>query len=210
MADFITKIDEWMEGTVWLTRCSNYFRAANGRVVTQWPRSARAFWEMTRWFRPADYTFDPPADLADGRGGIIGGDSAASRWTPTSMFEDRLDPALRHFAAARTDLSSNVLGVVRDSLNQRRAETSPRCRPDRRRDREPRGGSPIPVRIYRGRSGARAGGDLLPLRGFRARQSRHRSPPVRGVGATRPLHGRSPSITDSRRNIPYPAALDDA
>ena len=64
MADFITKIDDWMEGTVWLTRCSNYFRAANGRVVTQWPRSARAFWEMTRWFKPADYTFDPPAEIA--------------------------------------------------------------------------------------------------------------------------------------------------
>lgn len=58
MTDFIAKIDEWMEGTVWLTRCSNYFRAANGRVVTQWPRSARAFWGMTRRFRPADYTFE--------------------------------------------------------------------------------------------------------------------------------------------------------
>jgi cyclohexanone monooxygenase len=61
MADFIAKIDQWMEGTVWLTRCSNYFRAANGRVVTQWPRSARAFWEMTRRFKASDYTFDPPA-----------------------------------------------------------------------------------------------------------------------------------------------------
>jgi cyclohexanone monooxygenase len=59
MADFIAKIDQWMEGTVWLTRCSNYFRATNGRVVTQWPRSARAFWGMTRRFSPADYTFDP-------------------------------------------------------------------------------------------------------------------------------------------------------
>ena len=58
MATFIAKIDEWMEGTVWLTRCSNYFRAANGRVVTQWPRSARAFWGMTRRFRASDYTFD--------------------------------------------------------------------------------------------------------------------------------------------------------
>jgi acetyl esterase len=65
------------------------------------------------------------------------------------MFEDRLDPALRQFAAARTDLSPSVLGVVRDSLNQRRAEAA--------RDvntvgvdienREPR---TIPVRIYRG------------------------------------------------------------
>jgi cyclohexanone monooxygenase len=59
MAGFIAKIDEWMEGTVWLTRCHNYFRAANGRVVTQWPRSARAFWGMTRRFRPSDYTFAP-------------------------------------------------------------------------------------------------------------------------------------------------------
>ncbi len=59
MAAFIAKIDEWMVGTVWLTRCSNYFRAANGRVVTQWPRSALAFWGATRRFRPADYTFDP-------------------------------------------------------------------------------------------------------------------------------------------------------
>jgi cyclohexanone monooxygenase len=60
MADFMTKIDQWMAGTVWTTRCSNYFRAANRRVVTQWPRSARAFWTMTRKFRAADYTFESP------------------------------------------------------------------------------------------------------------------------------------------------------
>lgn len=60
LADFITKIDRWMHGTVWTTRCSNYFRAANGRVVTQWPRSAGAFWAMTRRFRAADFTFEPP------------------------------------------------------------------------------------------------------------------------------------------------------
>ena len=58
---FLARIDTWMQGTVWLTRCSNYFRAANGRVVTQWPRSARDFWLRTRWFRPADYTFEAPA-----------------------------------------------------------------------------------------------------------------------------------------------------
>ena len=77
MADFIARIDEWMQGTVWLTRCSNYFRAPNGRVVTQWPRSARAFWGMTRRFRPADYTFEPPRDRAR-RGGItLDGDPVA-------------------------------------------------------------------------------------------------------------------------------------
>jgi cyclohexanone monooxygenase len=55
LRDFLTKIDRWMAGTVWTTRCNNYFRNANGRVVTQWPRSARVFWSMTRRFRPADY-----------------------------------------------------------------------------------------------------------------------------------------------------------
>jgi cyclohexanone monooxygenase len=59
MASFLAKIDEWMQGTVWTTQCSNYFRAANGRVVTQWPRSARAFWGMTRRFKAADFSFEP-------------------------------------------------------------------------------------------------------------------------------------------------------
>jgi acetyl esterase/lipase len=65
------------------------------------------------------------------------------------MFEARLDPALRQFAQARADLSPSVLGVVRDSLNQRRAEAS--------RDVntvgveiENREARSIAVRIYRG------------------------------------------------------------
>jgi cyclohexanone monooxygenase len=57
LAAFVAKIDEWMTGTVWTTQCSNYFRAANGRVVTQWPRSARSFWGMTRKFKAADFSF---------------------------------------------------------------------------------------------------------------------------------------------------------
>jgi len=61
MANFLAKIDQWMQGTVWTTQCSNYFRMANGRVVTQWPRSARAFWGMTRRFKSADFTFEAPA-----------------------------------------------------------------------------------------------------------------------------------------------------
>ncbi|TAM68906.1 MAG: NAD(P)/FAD-dependent oxidoreductase [Mycobacterium sp.] len=61
LADFVAKIDRWMAGTVWTTQCSNYFRAPNGRVVTQWPRSARTFWGMTRRFRPADFRFEAPA-----------------------------------------------------------------------------------------------------------------------------------------------------
>lgn len=57
LSDFVAKVDRWMVGTVWTTQCSNYFRAANGRVVTQWPRSARTFWGMTRRFKPADFSF---------------------------------------------------------------------------------------------------------------------------------------------------------
>jgi acetyl esterase len=65
------------------------------------------------------------------------------------MFEDRLDPALRQFAAARTDLSSSVLGVVRDSLNQRRAEAA-RGVNTAGVEVENRDVDGIPVRIYRG------------------------------------------------------------
>ena len=36
---------------------------------------------------------------------------------------DRLDPALRHLASARTDLSLDALGPTRESLNDRRRET---------------------------------------------------------------------------------------
>jgi cyclohexanone monooxygenase len=68
LAEFVSKVDRWMVGTVWTTQCSNYFRAANGRVVTQWPRSARTFWGMTRRFRPADFNFqaqgEPAVDAA--------------------------------------------------------------------------------------------------------------------------------------------------
>ena len=65
------------------------------------------------------------------------------------MFTDRLDPALRQFAAARTDLSPSVLGVVRDSLNQRRAEAS-RGVNTLAVEIENREARSIPVRIYRG------------------------------------------------------------
>src|SRR5262245_11240188 len=65
------------------------------------------------------------------------------------MFEDRLDPALRQFSAARTDLSPSVLGVVRDSLNQRRAETAHDVNTVGV-DIENREARSIAVRIYRG------------------------------------------------------------
>jgi acetyl esterase len=65
------------------------------------------------------------------------------------MVEDRLDPALRQFAAARTDISPTVLGVVRDSLNQRRAESSREVNAVGV-EIENREAHSVPVRIYRG------------------------------------------------------------
>jgi acetyl esterase len=65
------------------------------------------------------------------------------------MFTDRLDPALHPFAEARTDLSASVLWVVRDSLNQRRAETA-RDVNTVGVDIENREVGSIPVRMYRG------------------------------------------------------------
>jgi acetyl esterase len=66
----------------------------------------------------------------------------------------RLDPALRHLASARTDLSSGVLEVVRDSLNQRRAETARDVNTVgvdiEQRDVRVENFLSIPVRIYRG------------------------------------------------------------
>jgi len=65
------------------------------------------------------------------------------------MVEDRLDPALRQFAAARTDISATVLGVVRDSLNQRRAQSSREVNAVGV-EIENREAHSVPVRIYRG------------------------------------------------------------
>jgi acetyl esterase/lipase len=67
---------------------------------------------------------------------------------------ERLDPALRHLAAARTDLSPPVLGAVRDSLNQRRADTARTADTVgveiEQRDVPPGPGRHVTVRIYRG------------------------------------------------------------
>lgn len=68
---------------------------------------------------------------------------------PIRDIADRLDPALRHLISARTDLSPPVLGAVRDSLNQRRAETA-RTADLVGVEVEQREVGAITVRIYRG------------------------------------------------------------
>jgi acetyl esterase/lipase len=65
------------------------------------------------------------------------------------MLEERLDPALRQFASARTDLSPSVVWVVRDSLNQRRTQTAADVNTIGV-EIENREVGAIPVRIYRG------------------------------------------------------------
>lgn len=73
---------------------------------------------------------------------------------PSADIADRLDPALEHLAGIRTDLSPAVLGAVRDSLNQRRAEAAATVddvgvEVEQREIRLPAGHS-VGVRIYRG------------------------------------------------------------
>jgi acetyl esterase len=66
---------------------------------------------------------------------------------------ERLDPALRRFAAARTDLSPEMLPAVRQSLDSRRAEAAAGLDTAgvEISDRTARfGQSSVPVRIYRG------------------------------------------------------------
>jgi cation diffusion facilitator CzcD-associated flavoprotein CzcO len=48
------KVQAGMAGTVWVAGCSNYYTAADGRIVTQLPYSAGEYWLRTRlvgWWR---------------------------------------------------------------------------------------------------------------------------------------------------------------
>ena len=181
MAKFIAKIDEWMQGTVWLTRCSNYFRAANGRVVTQWPRSARAFWGMTRRFN-ASRLHLRSAVAADrtARG-------RSKRGEPLTSVAHRLDPALRHLEEARTNLAADVLHTLRESLNQRRADAADTLDTAGVDHRGDAGGRCSCARLP-WRAVAGPGRRLLPFWGFRSRQPRHRPPAVRGARQARSVH----------------------
>lgn len=73
---------------------------------------------------------------------------------PRADIAERLDPALAHLAAARIDLSPPVLGAVRDSLNQRRAEAAPTIDDVgveiEQREIGASAGHLLKVRIYRG------------------------------------------------------------
>lgn len=76
--------------------------------------------------------------------------------SPDPEINRRLDPALREFAAARSDLSPETLAAVRASLDERRAaavatiDNSGLDITDTTVQRDT--GPPIPVRIYRGAS----------------------------------------------------------
>lgn len=63
---------------------------------------------------------------------------------------DRLDPALRHLAAARTDLSAEALPAVRAFLDQRRADGATRIDTTGVTVEDAVAGGDVPVRIYRG------------------------------------------------------------
>jgi hypothetical protein len=52
------EIQSAMAGTVWLANCNNYYRHANGKVVTQFPYSGRVFAERISDVRLDDYYID--------------------------------------------------------------------------------------------------------------------------------------------------------
>ena len=62
---------------------------------------------------------------------------------------DRLDPALRHLAEARTNLSADALPTFRESLNQRRRDEARTIDVTGVAIEETSAGV-VPVRIYRG------------------------------------------------------------
>ena len=212
LAEFIAKIDRWMVGTVWTTQCSNYFRAANGRVVTQWPRSARSFWEMTRRFKPADFSFSSPAVKAASRRRAHRSRQARSmtelgrRRAARSRAARHRDDADRLFAGSDP---AHARAVQRAPPGRRRhTPTHPACRSaerqrDRRIRRSPRSdlsrrpASPAPVVVY-----CHAGGFALGNLDTDHRQC---------VELAR--RGRCTVVSVDYRlapEHPYPAALDDA
>lgn len=68
----------------------------------------------------------------------------------------RFDPALHPFLAARTDLSANLIGAVREGLNQRRRDAAAALSGHDVQiadESVPTRGGPVGVRIYRGAPG---------------------------------------------------------
>ena len=52
---FNAEIQQAMEGTVWLANCNNYYRHANGKVITQFPYSGTIFEEMLAQVKLDDF-----------------------------------------------------------------------------------------------------------------------------------------------------------
>jgi cyclohexanone monooxygenase len=50
-----TDIQSAMAGTVWLANCNNYYRHPNGKIVTQFPHSGKAFADLLSEVQLADY-----------------------------------------------------------------------------------------------------------------------------------------------------------
>ena len=55
MERYNRRIQAGMDGTVWTAGCTNYFRTAAGKVVTQLPYSGGRYWLRTRFFRSWSY-----------------------------------------------------------------------------------------------------------------------------------------------------------
>ena len=60
--DYNAEIQAAMDGTVWLANCNNYYRHPNGKVVTQFPYSGKAFAQRLADVRLDDYHVTPRVD----------------------------------------------------------------------------------------------------------------------------------------------------
>ena len=57
---FDAEIQQRLEHTVW-TKCTSWYREANGRVSANWPGTMREYGKRTRRFDPENYTWTPAA-----------------------------------------------------------------------------------------------------------------------------------------------------
>jgi cation diffusion facilitator CzcD-associated flavoprotein CzcO len=55
MDDFNRRLQRDLADTMWQGGCTSYFRAASGRITTQWPHHSFRYWAMTRSFKPGSF-----------------------------------------------------------------------------------------------------------------------------------------------------------